>query len=523
MATQPITPTVTLEAALGNAIRDVAGNVINDVAGNPILDMGMADILGETRASAPITMREGMEGTGPLDRVGDVGEITFELDNQDKEYSPDAATLRDRFGNGVPIKLGLSYGGNESYKRAYIANIDPDDGTFAGRRGTPITAYDWLDKAAEDHPKRIPVQLSQRDDQLIQTAIDNASRGPLATSLAVGPDTYPYAFHNFQDENAKIIGVLQAIAQSGMGYIFLRSNATYGEELVYQTRIDRLEGSTPVATLSDAMQSVNVVRNKDKRVRSVTVFATPTRVDAAATTVLYEHTKEIALEPGQSKSFDAYYVDPTGQGARVALVEPVTPVAGTDYEFSSTSGSGDDLNSDLAVTVDNGGNAALVTVKNNAGVQGYVQVGLQLRGKGVYIYDRESVTKTNSAVNSGRELSFVMPYNDSLDRAGDIAQFILNQWSEDFSTVEGVRFIANRSAALMAAAINVVPGNLVHLEETQTGLDHDFYCNMRAWEIHAGGRFIAVDWAVTPAVSAQVWRLDSTELSILDSTTIPAP
>ncbi|KAA3644564.1 MAG: hypothetical protein DWQ07_14185 [Chloroflexi bacterium] len=522
MATQPIVPEVILEASLGNAINDVAGTVINDVAGRPILDMGLTDILGETRTTAPISMREGIEGTGPLDRVGDVGEISFRLGNTGQDYSPDSANVRDRFRNGPQIRHGLSHAGNASYKRAYIASIDPDDGQY-GPKGTHITAYDWLDKAAEDHPKRIPVQLGQRDDQLIQTALDNASRAPMATSLAIGPDTYPYAFHNFQDENAKMIGVMQAIAQSGMGYIILRGNAIKGEELVYQTRIDRLEEDTPVATLSDSMQSVNVIRNKDNRVRSVTVFATPTRVDAAATTVLYEHTSEISLAPGQSKSFDAYYVDPTGQGARVAMVEPVQPVAGTDFEFSSTSGSGSDLNDDLGVTVVHGGNAARVTVKNNAGVQGFVQVGFQLRGKGVYIYDRESVTEVADGVNSGRELSFVMPYNDSLDRAGDIAQFILNQWSEDFSTVEGVRFVANRTEALMAAAINTVPGNLVHLEETQTGLDNDFYCNMRSWEIYAGGRFIPVEWAVTPAVSAQVWRLDSTVLSVLDSTTIPAP
>ncbi|HEB27813.1 MAG TPA: hypothetical protein ENI05_08570 [Porticoccus sp.] len=523
-----VTPTVTLEATLGVSINDVAGNAINDITGDPILDMGLADIIADTRTDAPMIINQGIRGTGALDRVADIGEITFRLHNANKQYSPDAvASVRDRFRMGIDVRLGISSAGNTSYTRGKVGYIEPDSSTF-GRVGTEIVANDWMKEAAEVHPGRMQVQLAKRDDQLLTTLLAAMPLTPLTQSLATGPETYAYAFHNFKDEDAYAIGVMQSISQSGLSYMYVQSDATYGQTFVYEGRDTRENKANdpPSLTLSDSMSGVRVFHDENKRVRKVTIHVVPTRVDPAATTVLYSIDNEITLNSGASKTFVAYYRDPDEEATRVAGLSMVTPVVDTDYKFSSVSGSGNDFNADLEVLIGDagefGGNSAVVTVTNNNVATGYLHF-FRLRGKGVYQYDISSKSVEDTTQTRGVELDFTLVYNGDLDAAAIFAQLLLDQWKDDQPFLDGVEFVANRSADLMEAAITGDIGDLVTIKETQTGVSGNFFIQHRNITISQKSEHVLVRWQLIPASTAslfEAWILDSATRSQLDSTTI---
>lgn len=520
MTTQPIVPTITFEAALGNAIHDVAGRPILDMAGREILDYGMRSVKHLLRASADIELSQGIEGIGPTDLVADPGYISGLLDNRNDEFAPDHAQALSRFKNGLTVKLGIAHGVNLEYTRGRIGYIEPDSAPF-GREATQFMAFDWMNKASQVHPVRIPVLLNKRDDQLIEALLANMSDQPRATDMALGVGSYLYAFHNFQDEDAYAIGVLQAIAQSGLGYIFVRSDADYGETLVYQSRATRLEDDTPVATLNNSMKDVRVSRDENLRVRKVTVYVNPAIIDIDPTTVLYTRTDEFEIPAGATKQFEAYYKDPSNPTARIAGIDGQQPVPGTDFNFSSTSGSGSDLNGELQFVggVVFGGNKALVTVRNKADVTGYLLAGFQLRGKGIYLYEQASKSAEDPALKVGQELELAMPYNPSIDFAQDIASDLLAKWSTEESTINGATFVANRSEELMQALFAKV-GQVVGLSNPKTGLNGLYHLQHRHLSIRAGGRFIVGNWSVVLASFGQFWRLGVPGLSELGETTI---
>ena len=519
-----VTPTITLEASLGNEIKDVAGRTINDVAGNPILDMGMTSILSDTRIRPKLKVSQGIGGIGPLDRVADPGEISFLLDNVNNQYSPDHASARDRFANGIQVKFGISSAGNTDYIRGRIGFISPDTFVY-GRRGTEIIAYDWMKQAVKEHVAQLAIQTNVDDDSLLTTLVDAMDLQPLTRSFTDGPEDYAFAFHGLQDEKAYVLGVMDAICRSGLSFIYLQGDATYGETLVYMGRDSRedLANDPPSITLNDSMKGLKVLYDEDQRVRKVTIHVVPTIVDVAATTVIYSIVEEISIAAGESETFVAKYRDPNDVSTRISATDQVAPVADTDYKMSSVSGNdGNDQNANLAISVTFGGNSAIVTLTNNGGATGYVNK-FQFRGKGIYRYDKISKSVTDSTQTFGKELDFTLPYSGTIDAADAFAQLLLDQWKEVTPSISGVEFVANRNADLMEAAITGKVGDLINIVNAQSGVDQNYFIQHRSMEIDYLGAEVIVRWLLINASTAALfesWILDSATRSQLDSTTI---
>src|SRR5690349_16256269 len=98
-----------------------------------------------------LTAEWGISGNGPLDRVADVGELKFDLNNASGIFSPENAAALSGWKLGVPVKLTFTFE-SEEYIRFYgfVSDIQIDPGAYGSRRAH-VTVLDWLDYATK-HP-----------------------------------------------------------------------------------------------------------------------------------------------------------------------------------------------------------------------------------------------------------------------------------------------------------------------------------------------------------------------------------
>lgn len=514
-----ITQTVLYEMLLTTTLVDENGDTLVDENGNILVADGWVDVTADVLASSQPTWTRGNSGHTVFDRVANIGSFSFELNNsqynQNNElgyYSPDHASVEVRFGLDTLVRITISEGANTHEEwQGSISSIKPGFGQYKDRR-TSIVCEDWMAHAYRDKLRGITVQANKRDDEVLTTLLALASTPPLNTDFSTGDDTYTYALHDENSITGTLSRVFQKLMMSGFGRVFLKDYET----LTYVSRSDLLLSGTPDAVLDDTMTGLDVSRDKRQRVKDVLVTTYPAELDTAAA-VLWNAQKEVQLAAGEETTFDISLRDPSGRATRIAALSLEPPTVDTDFKFSSTSGSGNDLNGDLTITATLKADVVTVYLKNNAGVTGYLWFHQQ-RGIGVYLY--EPVTAySETGQPDGETLNVDMIYQDDPDVGADISTLLTYWYVQDQSDVSGVTFLANADQDRMDAAF-LPCGSLVTITEAQTGIDHNFIINGTS-KTHLPGNLLQVTWFLTPANQISgVCRLDVVGLAELDDTAI---
>lgn len=531
---------------VGENITDGVSDPILDETGDEINDGQFVSEPSSLCASVPVTVKTGNFGNGIKDRVANIGTAKFALYNYDLTdesgnvisetgwYSPDHANCRSGF--GLDTRVLMVYVVTVGiYQFIYpvfygkISAIEPMDGQY-GERLTLVTAEDWMAEATRVPVRGLTVQVGQRDDQILTSLLALVQRAPYDTDFSTGVEAYNYALHDELGERTKVIGVLQKLMQSGMGKCYLHYSFNFSklDILVYRTRTNLMDASIIVATLDNSMQRLTVRRRTDKRIKRVTTVTYPSQVDASDV-VLWTLQKEITLLAGASYTFTARFRDPSGKSTRVAAASLATLLAGTDYSFSSSSGSGTDLNANLLITVALGADQADVTITNSAPIVGYLWQ-MQLRGKGIYLYEPiEHIQETE--FEDGDYLTVDMPYQDDFGVGDDVAVLLKSWYDHDTSEVESVEFMANINEgftdvvayglSLYRAAGYVEVGDLVSIHEAQTGIYGTYFVNGIERSFIFGANHIMVRWALEKANLVQnLFYLDIPGSCELDSTPV---
>jgi len=513
--------TVALKMDFGGHILDEASRFITDEADRYILDQSFFDVNadGDLLNTVPLSYRKGVMSNELPDRVGDVGTAVFGLNNSNRNsaglagyYSPEHGNVRAGFGLDTIIQIELTGAATTILDfRGRVSIIDPEPGQYLSRV-TNVTAEDWFGYATDTPLRGITVQTSKRDDQLLTTLLALAPVQPDATDFDTGDDTYTYALHTENSDSQSLISVMQKITESGFGKLFVRGSTTSAETLTYINRTNTLLTSSPVATLDNSMTGLNITRNKRRRVKTVIVRTYPVQADSSDV-VLWVSQQEIALTTGQSVEFDVFFRDPDGKAVRVAATSLLAAVAGTDFNFSSVSGSGSDLNSSLSVSYNLQADIATVTLTNNSGSTGYLLVGYQIRGKATYIYEpHSSVVQTGQT--TGETMLIDMPYQDDVFVGDDIADLVATWYAVDQSYIDSVSFVGNTNDTLMGYALTVQPGDLIEITETQTGITSGTYF-VQGIEKNIQSGIIRVTWVTIPANQISgVFILDVSALDV---------
>lgn len=504
-----------IQMLFGNNILDTYGREILDTAGRNILDLDWANINSDVLTETPITIFQGQrDGSDPRARVADAGVIKFELDNSINNsggllgyYSPDNSNLRDPdFNLGMLVRVGMEKDSvTEWFAQGRITSIEPDPGLLGDKR-VLVTAGDWMELAANTVMPRIEVQESVTDDQALQTIIDAlGSDAPASTDLDVGDYTYDYAFTDVEDERTFIMSVLQSLGQSGQGRLFITGSSTSGEVLKYVNLTNLLSIGTPVATFVNDFTAAKASRKVRTRVRRVLATAYPHAKDSAPV-VLFNLTEELSIPAGETAEFVGYFRDPNDSSAKkIAAINVVQPVASTDFNFSSTSGSGSDLNASLGFEVWSVGTKSFrVRVVNNSGSTGYLWF-YQVRGEGLYPYDELSYSATDTTINErdGITLDYDLPYQSTQPILAEVASALLGWYSVESTQLPYIDFVPSLSEDDFEKMRVSKPGELVAATDTVTGISYNMLVVGRELQIWNNGKYIHARLYITPILQVE--------------------
>lgn len=469
----------------------------------------------------------GIHGGGQKDRVADVGTMSFDLDNSSENsaglrgyYAPGAANARAGFGIGTPARLILQHQLYGSQVK-WVGTIETVLAA-PGVRGqkSSVTCVDWMAEASRAKLARVAVQTDVQSDDLFAALVAAMETAPPGGTVSgSGSDVYPYALDDAQDESTKVAGLLQRLALSEYGLIYVAAGA-----LTFEGRRRRGgAGSVQLALDEDLLTALSVSHGRDDIANSVQVSIHPRRRDSSPTAVLFTLGSAIEVPRNTSVVVDCQYRDPNQQAQRVGGIDMVTPVATTDYLFNSAAdGSGSVITSQLSVLATFGGSTARVTIANAGPADGFVTK-LQLRGRGLYDFEpvvTEARDAASIAAFGENPIGYDMPYQASTANALDTAQFILALNKDERPRATSCSFLANWSAATVERAFNVGISDRVSVTSEEVGLDAAVYfVNGVRLEARMSG-LVVVSYDLSPADTAQYWLLEVPGRTELDQTTI---
>lgn len=465
-------------------IDDEAGVPILDEAGGYIIADGLWQDVTSDMISGSARMSRGFGGISPNDRVAKTGKLSLKLNNDWSNsggvvgyYSKDHASRRPGWGHSCYLRL-IMVDSAVDYYRFYgkVVEIEPEPGLFRGLT-VSVSAQDYMGELVSRNTELLPVQELVTGVEVVSALLDAMPKMPLGRSVLGGYDIMPYALHTSADEKSSVMSVLQNVCQSDMSYVFVTGDLTGGETFNLETR-HSANWRSSIITLDNTMAEIKM-RSSDETVKNkVSVTGYPPTVDTSPV-VVAKIGQEIALGPGQSVTKTLRFTDPDNGGRLKGVKDPLDPVAGTDYKFSFTRG-GSDTGGNASVLLSDinfGANSMTLTVTNGHTTKSVFSSLFQVRGYGIYLYDKvETILQDDDSIAAygERPLTYAVPYLYSAEFTNGLAGQILTDYADPFSNVESAKFEANKSAALMTAAVTGDIHQKVTLVEAVSGISQGF-------------------------------------------------
>lgn len=503
------------------------------------LEGAWVDLTGDVLQKYDVIAKWGMRGNAPFDIVADVGSMKFTLNNSSGKYSPHGTSALSGWKKGVPVKMVLSYDGDDYIRfRGRLESIDLSIGLVEEMDTATCTVLDWLEYAS-NYPLESPgYKTDIRANDALDVILPDIPIQPQEHDFETGDNIFPTAFDAVSTTTSAYTE-FSKLTKSEFGRIYLRKSKLTGERLIFEGASHRtgLNGLTevPVTTgnsdfllletsdkilqetgdgiLLDQTQSVTMdnsmmsldISYGDNLINRVTVTAYPRRVDTSPQT-LFSLDTPLLVGSGQTVEFRGSYADPTGGTTVNAISDTmIDPVVTTDYTFNtSEDGTGTDITANLTVTATYGTEGVTYSLVNTSTSSGYVTK-LQARGYGVYTYNPvETIRKNSASYNEYGYKSETLEqmYQQSVVAGKVEADKVLNMERQPRTKLNSVEFCANRSTTLMMMALALDVGDLVHIKEDRTGTDGYFYIQGVEMRIKRGGILVAT-WIVTQAFSLQ--------------------
>jgi len=275
----------------------------------------------------------GMMGNNPFDRLATTGRMNFQLNNVTGKYSPDRAGVLAGWKQGVPVRLILTYAGEDYVRfRGMVSKIDIKTGLRAKR--VFVTALDWMDYAAQ-YPLVSQGYVSEASgDDALNIIVPAMPIPPQNTDFDVGASTFPVLFDTLSTKT-RAYTEFSKIAFSEFGYIYLKKDKASGETLVFESANYRngLRELTELApgetfTADNSMMDADVTYG-DQIINRIDLRAYPKRLDTTEQ-VLFSLGSPMRIGSGETIEFVGQYTDPYGGGTQVngvpyLMIDPNTP------------------------------------------------------------------------------------------------------------------------------------------------------------------------------------------------------
>jgi hypothetical protein len=488
---------------------DVRLNIINDD-----YDEITNDIVGGLQVT------QGIAGSGLLDRTASTGTLKFRLRNVNNIYTPNHINCLAKFAVGTAVVALVRIRPSSYYGfKGTISQIDPIYGDGITNY-VNVTVVDYIDMLAR-HELQLPAfAQNKKMEEVVALIIANMPVAPDLTDYGAGQDTFATVFDTTRS-TTRALTELAKVTQSELGMTWVETSS--GERLCTRGR-NGFQSIASSATFTDADIIGAEIEYGADYYNEVVTETYPRRVDASATSVLFNLDRPVSVGAGETVTISGSYSDPDQKAVEVSGIDMVTPAATTDYLFNTAEdGTGTNITANLTVTATYGANGVNYELTNSYGSTGYVTK-LQARGKGVYTfqpvtYSAEYSTGINA--HGRRTLRVDMPYQDNPLVGVDFAQSVLDAVKAIGLRVTSITYEANKSAALAAAFVGLNIGDRITIELSDFGLSLDAFITRVDVTVSEGGlvtcTYGLLDEALTLAGS--YWILDSASYSQLDETT----
>jgi hypothetical protein len=399
--------------------------------------------------------------------------------------------------------------GSPSYSKFFgvVKQIQPRSGQYR-ERYSDITCVDAIDFLAAIKPRNLDIQIDATGSQLVRQLVDNATHLVYGDEISIDEttDVYPFAFDLVRDEKATLLTEITRVVLSERGYFYIARQAgpllELGDGGIRFESRDSRRNSPVNPFILENLTDLVTVHTSDEVVNRVRSQVHPRRVDdwedENDAVVLYSRgsltagqdasagAQLIEAKPGKRVfRFTANYRDPEDTQKRVGGLDMVYPIALTDFKFTSgRDGTGADLTGNISVLVWFGGTSAIVQVRNQGAVDGYLTF-LQLRGRG--LYSEEPITAPAETVLSvftlgPQEIVYDMPYLGDGAVAEEVSEKILTAYENPRTFIKAAEFIANESAEYMNAFLVYDIGDKIPIIEDVHG-----FTGISPWKLGVAG------------------------------------
>ena len=481
-------------------------------------EQGWTDVTRDALVRGGVSWDYGLPGPMPADRVAEIGECRFLLDNSvansagiEGAYAPGHAQARAGFDLGIGCRLTLTHGTTRRRKLYYLESIQPTHGP-AAERAVACTGTDWMGVAARTRISDLPLQRDQRSDQIVQTILAALPVTPRQTALQTGRSTFDYALDDLRGERATALEALHRVTVSELGYFTADADAADGETVVFLDRYARAHQQAAPTEFRAAAQ-VALARDIADVIDTARVGIPLRRVDAGTTTVLYQLGDAApAIVSGDTIHPFGPYRDPAQEAQRVGGADMQTPVAGTDYVANSApDGTGTDRTSQLTVTASFGASGVRWTITNPGPGTVYL-TRLQARGRGIYDYARAYLEAVDPTAGTSRGvITLGLPYQADLRVGQDVADHLLQVYGTPQTRPTAVTIHAARDATRAQVAVAVGLHDRITVIDAPTGVDVTSHVNRIAYQVGAPDD-VRVTYALAPTDEADVWILGVSRL-----------
>jgi hypothetical protein len=191
-------------------------------------------VLTDVLAAGGLTIKHGIDGSSPLDRVAGTPTCSFALRNDAGNsagllgyYSLHHNNTRTGWRLNIPCRVRIQDPSTLVWYWRFVGRIDSIEvqpGRYLSRR-VLVTAVGWMDEAARwKLTPEIGEQINKRWDEIILAIIAKMPVSPGSIVIDEGREAYPFALDQSGNAEVSALTEFQKLAASEFGYIFERAD-----------------------------------------------------------------------------------------------------------------------------------------------------------------------------------------------------------------------------------------------------------------------------------------------------------
>lgn len=280
---------------------------------------------------------------------------------------------------------------------------------------------------------------------------------------------------------------------------------------LFWNRHKLLQGGSPVATFNDTMTELAYAyASLEQTKNEVIVVCHPRTISATADSVLWQLGDGIVrVEPGKTREVYVKYED---EGKNRIGAKDVTV---TDIEYESGS---------ATITVEANANGANIKMVNQSATEPALVKKCVLKGRKIVDLgemEAKAVDQASIIDYGRRSLRINLPSIDELEQAQYIADFERDRRGQPRGEASALTVLSHgkNGGGHHTQQLALTLGDLIAIQETQTGHNKQYYIVGEAHELTMGATLWKTTWYLEPAPSSYPWKLGATGRSELNQAT----